>query len=134
LNAATGNVTNADQTRVERRASHRFTQYQVPVLLRAFDGATGAGFTLDLSCRGALLRTDFPLTLGQTVEMSLVMPSEITMAEDMSVCCRARVLRLQKDQEGGKAAVAVKIEHYEFLPRQLAVPARLGHEIHPVRP
>jgi hypothetical protein len=66
--------------------------------------------------------------------MSLVMPSEITMAEDMSVCCRARVLRLQQDQEGGKAAVAVKIEHYEFLPRQVAVSARVGHEVHPVRP
>ena len=127
-------VTNADSIRVERRASHRFTQYQVPVLLRALDGTTGTGFTLDLSCRGALLRTDFPLNLGQMLEMSLVMPSEITLAEDMSVCCRARVLRLQQDQEGGKPAVAVKIEHYEFLPRRLGIPARLAHEIHPVRP
>ena len=127
-------MSNADPIRVERRASHRFTEYQVPVLLRAIDGASGTGFTLDLSCRGALLRTDFPLTLGQTLEMSLVMPSKITMAEDMSVCCRARVLRLQHDQEGGRPAVAVKIEHYEFLPRQAGLASRTAHEVHPVRP
>ena len=127
-------VNHPEPTRVERRASHRFTQYQVPVLLRAVDGDTGTGFTLDLSCRGALLRTDFPLSMGQTLEMSLVMPSEITLAEDMRVRCRARVLRLQHDQEGGKPAVAVKIEHYEFLPQQLGVSSRVTPEVHPVRP
>jgi hypothetical protein len=127
-------VTDPDPIRVERRASQRFTQYQVPVLLRALDGTTGTGFTLDLSCRGALLRTDFPLSLGQMLEMSLVMPSEITLADDMSVCCRARVLRLQDNQEGGKPAVAVKIEHYEFLPRRVGAAHRPAPGLHPVRP
>ncbi|MBV9179968.1 MAG: PilZ domain-containing protein [Acidobacteria bacterium] len=128
------NVTQPDPIRVERRASHRFTQYQIAVQLRALDGTMGAGFTLDLSCRGALVRTDFPVSLGQMLEMSLVMPSEITLAEDMSVRCRARVLRLEHDQDAGKAAVAVKIEHYEFLPRQMAPEVRAVQENHPVRP
>src|SRR5262249_49549870 len=74
----------AGPTRIERRCGLRFTQFQVPVLLQAADGTTGAGFTLDLSSRGALLWTDFPMQVGQVLDMSLVMPSEITLGEDMS--------------------------------------------------
>jgi hypothetical protein len=46
------------------------------------------------------------------------MPSEITLADDMSVCCRARVLR-REQAEGGKPAIALRIEHYEFLYRDV---------------
>ena len=107
------------QTRIERRSAQRFNAYQVAVSLHTLDGRTGAGFTLDLSSRGALLWTDLPLRADEVVDMTLVMPSEITLAEQMSVRCRARVMRLQTDSEQGKSAVAVKIEHYDFLPREL---------------
>ena len=117
--------------RVERRGGHRFTEYPAPVILRTADGSRGVGFTLDLSCRGALLRTDFPLITGQIIEMRLVMPSEITLTEDMNVCCRARVLRLENDR-GGRPAVAVKIEHYEFLPRDINSPPRTEDEARPI--
>jgi hypothetical protein len=117
----------AQPVRVERRSGLRFSEYQVPVLLKAADGSTGAGFTLDLSCKGALLWTDFPAAEGQEIEIALVMPAAITLAEEMSVRCRARVVRLQHDPERGKPAVAVKIDHYEFLPRQFAA---VQHGIH----
>ena len=107
------------QTRIERRSAQRFNAYQVAVMLHTLDGRTGAGFTLDLSSRGALLWTDFSLHADELVDMTLVMPSEITLAEQMSVRCRARVMRIQGDDGGGKLAVAVKIEHYDFLPREL---------------
>lgn len=122
-----------EQNRIERRSGQRF-EYQLPVLLRVpTNGHSGAGFTQDLSSRGALLWTDFPLCEGMMIEMTLVMPSEITLAEDMSVCCRARVLRLESYREEEKPAVAVRIEHYEFLHHQ--VPALQQHtaaEIHPL--
>lgn len=109
------------QTRIERRSAQRFNAYQVAVTLKTLDGRTGTGFTLDLSSRGALVWTDFPLRADEVVDMTLVMPSEITLAEQMSVRCRARVLRLQGDGngDGGKLAVAIKIEHYDFLPREI---------------
>lgn len=114
-------MTQADQIRIERRCGQRF-QYQLPVLLRVpSEGRSGAGFTQDLSSRGVLLWTDFPLTEGKIIELTLVMPSEITLAEDMSVRCRARVLRLEHHREEGKPAVAVRIEHYEFLHREVPV-------------
>src|SRR5262249_53667557 len=89
--------------------------YQVPVLLRIpAEGRTGAGCTQDLSSRGALVWTDFQLNEGALIEMVLVMPSEITLAEDMKVCCRGHVTRLEC-VEGAKPAVAVRIESYAFL-------------------
>lgn len=109
-----------EPVRVERRCGHRFTEFQVPVLLRTANGLTGSAFTLDLSSRGARLWTDFHLTQNELIEMTLVMPSEITLTEEMSVRCSARVLRVEFDREFGKPAVAVKIERYEYLPRQLA--------------
>ena len=119
---------------MERRSGHRFAQYQVPVLLRTGDGRAGNGFTLNLSSRGALLWTDFPLSESQTVDITLMMPSEISMAEEVSVCCRARVMRLQPDLDRGKPAVAVRIEHYEFLPRQVApVHSIAASELHAPR-
>jgi hypothetical protein len=54
------------------------------------------------------------------IEMTLMMPAEITLAQDMSVCCRARVLRLESHRAEEKPAVAVRIEHYEFLHYQVA--------------
>jgi hypothetical protein len=113
-------MSQVEPNRIERRCGQRF-EYQLPVLLHVpADGRRGAGFTQDLSSRGALLWTDFPLREGMMIELTMVMPSEITLAEDMSVCCRARVLRLESHPEQAKPAVAVRIEHYEFL--QVQVP------------
>ena len=113
-------MSTAAPIRVERRSGHRFEQYQVAVLLRTSDGQSGNGFSLNLSSRGALLKTDFPLQEGQTIEITLAMPSEITMAEDLSVRCRAKVLRFQPGCDHSKPAVALRIEHYEFLQREVA--------------
>jgi len=125
-------MTHAEQNRIERRCGQRF-QYQLPVLLRVpADARSGAGFTQDLSSRGALLWTDFPLREGMLIEMSLVMPSQITLAEDMRVCCRARVLRRESHRAEDKPAVALRIEHYEFLHHQ--VPALQQHTSIEIRP
>lgn len=111
-------MTSAEQNRIERRSSQRFP-YQIPVLLRlAGQERSGTGCTQNLSSRGAMLWTDFALSDGDVVEMTLVMPSEITLADDMNVCCKARVLRREK-ADGGKPAVALRIEHYDFLYRDI---------------
>jgi len=112
-------VSTAEQLRIERRSGHRFEQYQVPVVLRSIDGHVGNGFTLNLSSRGALVRTDFSMAEGQAVEITLAMPAEISMVENGSVRCRARVLRLHTESDHGQPAVALRIEHYEFLPREV---------------
>jgi hypothetical protein len=105
-----------DQVRFERRATQRF-DFQLPVTIRLADNhSEGYGFTQDLSARGALLYTDFALSEGAGVELTLVMPSEITLAENMRVRCRGKVMRVCTALTGTRFGVAVRIEGYEYLP------------------
>jgi hypothetical protein len=102
----------------ERRAAQRF-DFHLPVSI-CLPGSDrrGSGFTQDLSARGALICTDFPLSEGDAVELTLVMPSEITLADNMRIRCRGTVLR---PAQSAKSGVAVHLEGYEFLPAAEAV-------------
>ncbi len=118
---------------VERRIGQRFP-FNTPVTLRdVASSAEGLGFTQDLSSRGAFLFTDMALTEGAEIELTLKMPSEITLGETMRVRCRGRVLRISKptDQNRNwtsaedrpkapetetKIGVAVCLKGYEYLP------------------
>jgi hypothetical protein len=103
-----------DPVHLERRGAQRF-DFQLPVAIRLpGSGRAGQGFTRDLSGRGAFFYTDLPLKERDDVELTLVMPGEITLTENMRVCCRGKVTRVQPvDQKYG---VAVQLEGYEFLP------------------
>jgi hypothetical protein len=125
---------------VERRIGQRFA-FNLPVSLREVATASeGLGFTQDLSSRGAFLFTDMALSEGADIELTLEMPSEITLGENMRVRCRGSVLRIVKPADhfkdngwkraeaetdsnlpGIKAAetkigVAVCLKGYEYLP------------------
>jgi hypothetical protein len=110
---ATGESMSTGQVPFERRASQRFP-FQLPIGVRlAGTDHEGCGFTQDLSGRGAFFYTDFPVAEGNAVELTFVMPSEITLTENMRVRCRGRVTRvLPVDSKFG---VAVVIEGYEYL-------------------
>ena len=114
--------------RVERRAGQRFP-YLLSVALRQSAGSIeGVGFTQDLSSRGVFFFTDAPLTEGAEIELTLRMPSEITLGESMPVRCRGRILRIVRpvttSSQGSpgslpaetKIGVAVRLEGYEYLP------------------
>jgi hypothetical protein len=90
---------------VERRIGQRFA-YNLPVSLRDVStGVEGLGFTQDLSSRGAFLFTEMRLSAGVEIELTLRMPSEITLGENMRVRCRGRVLRIVGAADNGwKAA------------------------------
>jgi hypothetical protein len=108
---------------VERRIGQRFP-YNLPVSLRdlASDGQ-GLGFTQDVSSRGVFFFTDMTLVEGAEIELTLKMPSEITLGESMRVRCRGRVLRvvgsldnIETKLDHGKLGVAVCLTDYEYLP------------------
>lgn len=105
---------------VERRVGQRFA-FNLPVSLRdVATAAEGLGFTQDLSSRGAFLFTDMALDEGAEVELTLKMPSEITLGENMRVRCRGQVLRIAKAagsrESENKIGVAVCLKGYEYLP------------------
>jgi hypothetical protein len=89
----------------------------LPVSVRLAGGEReGCGFTQDLCARGALFHTDLALSEADAIELTLVMPSEITLAENMRVRCRGRVLRVLSSAMGTRSLVAFHLEGYEFLP------------------
>jgi PilZ domain len=112
---------------VERRAAQRFGISQ-PISIRLADGQKEHhGFTQDLSARGIYFYCDFDLQEGAEVEITLLMPAEITLTDNMRVRCRGKVLRVHKPaansasassamNAGAKIGVAVHFEHYEHLP------------------
>jgi hypothetical protein len=130
---------------VERRIGQRFA-FNLPVSLRdVASAAEGLGFTQDLSSRGAFFFTDMALAEGAEIELTLKMPSEITLGENMRVRCRGSVLRIVKPAENSwrpaasaeigstetnsaetksaetrsaetKIGVAVCLKGYEYLP------------------
>jgi urocanate hydratase len=101
------------QVRFERRASQRF-EFQQPVSIRV-SGCNGSGFTQNLSGRGVSFITDMTLVAGEPVELTLMMPSEITLGESMRVRCRGQVTRVQSLEIAGKNSVAVHFAGYEYL-------------------
>ena len=100
---------------LERRCGQRFDLH-VPISLK-LAGAQheSSGFTQDLSSRGAFVFTDFPLAQGEVVEITLIMPSEITLGESMRVRCQGTVLRVVQPSVGTMLGVAVHFTHYEYL-------------------
>ncbi len=117
----------APPVRVERRVGQRFS-FLLPVSLRGCSGETeGAGFTQDLSSRGVFLFTDATVAEGSEIELTLRMPSEITLGESMRVRCRGRVLRVvnpavsraqiseHRTPAGPRVGIAVRFDSYEYL-------------------
>jgi len=125
--------------RVERRVGQRFPYLLSLSLRQPLGSVEGVGFTQDLSSRGVFFFTDAPLTEGAEIELTLRMPSEITLGESMPVRCRGRVLRVVRSSIGPnltpegaetKIGVAVRLECYEYLPDPSADLARVA-SLHP---
>ena len=129
--------------RVERRVGQRFP-YLLPVSFRqpAF-GIEGVGFTQDLSSRGVFFFTDAPLVEDAQIELTLKMPSEITLGESMPVRCHGRILRVTRPAAPvsgtcsglaeTKIGVAVRLERYEYLPADSHMSAPRVAALHPER-
>ena len=125
--------------RLERRVGQRFS-FLLPVSFRdGSSGMSGLGFTQDVSSRGVFFFTDTAVREGAEIELTLVMPSEITLGESMHVRCRGHILRVVRRSDQGlaqssvpaisaseaktpttqipesKIAVAVRLEGYEYL-------------------
>jgi hypothetical protein len=134
---------NPPPVRVERRAGQRFP-FLLPVLVRDISsGVEARGFTQDISSRGVFFFTDAAFAEGAPIELTLNMPSEITLGDDMRVRCSGSVLRvalppdlsqpdtsqhaqsqpdpsqpsatLAKTRAETKIGVAVRLHGYEYL-------------------
>jgi hypothetical protein len=108
-----------DANRLERRSAQRF-QVHLPLAIH-FEGRTVPGFTLDVSGRGIFFYAETALAEGAVVELTFTMPSEISLAENMPVRCRGRVLRAATSQGGQRNGIAAQLDAYEYLPSGLPI-------------
>lgn len=99
---------------VERRGAQRF-EVHLPLAVH-FEGRTVPGFTQALSGRGIFFYAETTLPEGAVVELTFTMPSEITLAENMPVRIRGRVLRASAAQSGQRNGIAVQFDAYQYLP------------------
>ncbi len=104
----------ADPNRLERRGAQRFEVHQ-PLAVH-FEGRTMPGFIQNLSGRGIFCYTETTVPEGAIVELTFTMPSEITLAENMAVRCRGRVLRAIASPSGQRNGIAVRLDSYQYLP------------------
>lgn len=133
---------------VERRVGQRFPYLLAVSLREPATSLQGVGVTQDLSSRGVFFFTDVPLSEGAEIELTLRMPSEITLGESMPVRCRGRVLRIVRPTIASTASpsgaigaepkigVAVRLENYEYLSVSSESSANFARisTLHPDRP
>ena len=105
-----------EHCRLERRAAQRFEVHQSLSLTIHFEGRTVPGFIQNLSGRGIFFYAETSLPEGAVVELTFTMPSEITLADNMPVRCRGRVLRASVSPTGQRSGIAVQLDSYQYLP------------------
>lgn len=110
-----------EPVRLERRVGQRF-EVNLPLAVQ-FGGQTFAGFTQDVSSRGVFFYTEAALPAGSVVELTLTMPSEITLGESMRVRCQGHVLRTSGAHPGRRNGVAARLNSYQYLPSTGQEPA-----------
>jgi hypothetical protein len=101
---------------MERRATRRF-RMKLPMRVRwATKSGNGEAQTEseDITSRGVYFVLPTEIDNGSWVELVLVLPHEITLAEPVRARCQARVRRTEL-KEMNRVGVAAEIELYQFL-------------------
>ena len=123
-----------EPVRLERRASQRF-EINLPVAVQ-FGDQTFAGFTQDVSGRGVFFYTEADLPEGSAVDLTFIMPSEITLAGNMRVRCCGQVLRCSNAAPGRQNGIAARLHSHQYFPLSGETPAaeflRPAHSAHPL--
>ena len=105
------------------------------IRLPALVKLTGNGFqellteTQNVSARGLFFYIDRPVAPGSRVEITLTLPSHITLTEAVRVRFTARALRIEPCNGTARVGVAAVIEEYEFL-RSAASQQFFGRAVH----
>jgi hypothetical protein len=100
----------------EKRTVRRFDM-RLPALVKL----TGDGFqellteTQNVSARGVFFYIDRAVACGSKVEVTLTLPSHVTLTDALRVRFTARVVRVESRPPGSRVGVAAAIEEYEFL-------------------
>ena len=104
----------------ERRRSRRF-RLKSAVTVKTQDGGDYKCATRDISngCGGIFFYCDAQIAQDSPIQLTMILPPEITGREEQWACCHGRVVRVE-ESAGGQRGIAVKIERITFLPVAVA--------------
>jgi hypothetical protein len=100
----------------DRRVSHRHS-FKIPLRVRIWKSAEPEQRTesLNLSQNGVYFATDSPVREGETLEILLKMPEEITDAPATDWQCTGHVVRIDRvNSSWGQLGVGVQFDCYEI--------------------
>lgn len=109
-------------TRFDRRLTRRLS-FKTPLRVRIWKSLEPEQKTesLNLSQTGVFFATDSPIREGETVEILLRMPEEITDEPAIEWRCTGHVVRVERvDSVHGKLGVGVQFDCYEVARAELA--------------
>ncbi len=103
----------------ERRAARRY-DLSLPVIIRVpidKETASRSGKTRDISTRGVYFTIDHDLSAGTELDITLTLPAEITRGTEVYVRAQGKVVRVERQLEGGseRVGVAAVIERYDII-------------------
>jgi hypothetical protein len=101
----------------DRRVSRRFS-FKTPLRVRIWKSTAPEQRTesLNLSQNGVFFATDLPMSEGETVEILLKMPEEISEQPTTEWRCTGHVVRVEQvDSKRGKLGVGVQFDCYEVF-------------------
>lgn len=110
----------------DRRVSHRLS-FKTPLRVRIWKSTVPEqrAESLNLSQDGVFFATDSPIREGETVEILLKMPEEITNEPATEWRCTGHVMRVERvDSARGKTGVGVQFDCYEVSRAGIATPSR----------
>jgi hypothetical protein len=100
-----------------RRQNSRF-QIEIPLSIRPLgtqECTPRHALASNISVTGLCLTTDLPLSLGSHVEVSLVMPEQVSGMPARDWRCTGRVVRVQPGEHPDeKTTVGVELLHYDL--------------------
>jgi hypothetical protein len=99
----------------DRRLSHRIS-FRTPLRVRIWKSTTPEerAHSLNLSRNGIFFATNSPLREGETVEILLKMPEEITAEPATEWRCTGHVVRVERvESSHGEMGVGVRFDCYE---------------------
>ncbi len=75
-----------------------------------------SGESINISNEGLFFTTDSNIQPGSAIDISFVMPAEVTGTSPMKIRCTARVIRVDRDtQPDGRTSIAAHIERFETI-------------------
>ena len=112
-----------DKSSADQRGTRRFSlRLPVAVKLKSQKQPDVPSQTKDVSARGIFFQIDpkafaveeSGMQEGSPLEFTLTLPPEITLTEAITVHCKGRVVRVEKDAANTRVGIAAAIEQYDI--------------------